>query len=410
MASQMILRSKLQDPNRPTPNEFQNFLLLYLCFYFLLLSYLIKFVGFLFSITKVFLKVWNDICKRDSDTPTLLVPSGKTFLLNPLKFRGPCSFSPVHFQLEGNIVAPSSSEAWKDEDYTKWIVFYYIHGIIIDGGGQIDGQGSTWWKTNCSVTNCPRPTALHIDNCSNLQLNGTHHLNSARNHISIDYSDHVNIFKINITAPQESPNTDGIDIGHSSYVLIQDSTIATGDDCIAMNNGTSNINITGVTCGPGHGISVGSLGENGAYEIVEQVYVKNCTFIRTENGMRIKTWPGGSGYARNISFEQIILTETKNPIIIDQNYRDLVIDKANNMQKSEVQISGVTYRDVIGTSNSKTSIKLNCNKNSGCTDIFMDVVNITSISGKTTKASCKNAHGEASSTSPYVPCLSQDSD
>lgn len=37
--------------------------------------------------------------------------------------------------------------------------------------------------------------------------------------------------------------------------------------------------------------SVGSLGENGAYEIVEQVYVKNCTFIRTENGMRIKTWP-----------------------------------------------------------------------------------------------------------------------
>jgi len=80
------------------------------------------------------------------------------------------------------------------------------------------------------------------------------------------------------------------------------------------------------------------------------------------------------------------------------------------IQKSEVQISGVTYRDVIGTSNSKTSIKLNCNKNSGCTDIFMDAVNITSISGTTTKASCRNAHGEASSTSPYVPCLSQDSD
>ncbi|AES87655.1 hypothetical protein MTR_4g031670 [Medicago truncatula] len=42
----------------------------------------------------------------------------------------------------------------------------------------------------------------------------------------------------------------------------------------------------------------------------------------------------------------------------------------------------------------------------GYTDILMEVVNITSISRKTTEAYCKNAHGKASSTSPYVPCLS----
>ena len=91
-----------------------------------------------------------------------------------------------------------------------------------------------------------------------------------------------------------------------------------------MNNGTSNINITGVTCGPGHGIryryiiiieiwfswwnfstvksvlfslscgcefSVGSLGEKGAYEMVEQVHVRNCSFNGSENGLRIKTCP-----------------------------------------------------------------------------------------------------------------------
>jgi len=27
-----------------------------------------------------------------------------------------------------------------------------------------------------------------------------------------------------------------------------------GDDCIAINSGSSNINITGINCGPGHGI------------------------------------------------------------------------------------------------------------------------------------------------------------
>lgn len=36
--------------------------------------------------------------------------------------------------------------------------------------------------------------------------------------------------------------------------------------------------------------SVGSLGENGAYETVEDVYVKNCTFNGTQNGARIKTY------------------------------------------------------------------------------------------------------------------------
>ncbi|TQD88426.1 hypothetical protein C1H46_026022 [Malus baccata] len=37
-------------------------------------------------------------------------------------------------------------------------------------------------------------------------------------------------------------------------------------------------------------------------------------------GARIKTWQGGSGYARNIHFQHIHLREAKNPIIIDQFY------------------------------------------------------------------------------------------
>lgn len=64
----------------------------------------------------------------------------------------------------------------------------------------------------------------------------------------------------------------------------------TGDDCIAINSGSSWISITGVTCGPGHGMSIGSLGEDGAYQTVEEVNVENCSFRGTDNGVRIKTW------------------------------------------------------------------------------------------------------------------------
>ncbi|XP_020215376.1 probable polygalacturonase At3g15720 [Cajanus cajan] len=337
-------------------------------------------------------------------TATLEVPHGKTFKLKPLQFNGPCNFPSVHFQLEGNIIAPRNTKAWKGHDSERWIEFLNIDGLIIDGGGQINARGSVWWEF-CRENSCSRPTALFIHNCNKFLLNGTRHLNSARNHISINSCTNSKVYNVTTIAPEDSPNTDGIDISQSSYILIQDSTFATGDDCIAINGGTSYINITGVTCGPGHGISVGSLGKKQSYEVVEHVRVYNCSFTGTTNGMRIKTWEGGSGYARNISFQHIILTNTSNPIIIDQKYSDLTNE--GKEQTSAVQISGVTYRDVKGTSQSEIAIILDCGGVTGCTDIFMDSINITATSsGSKVRASCNNVHGFTTFTSPPVPCLS----
>ncbi|KAK7258792.1 hypothetical protein RIF29_24379 [Crotalaria pallida] len=356
--------------------------------------------------SKAFLKAWSDACATREGIGTLKVPAGKTFMLKPVKFTGPCKSSSVHFELGGNIVAPKSRGAWGN-DKSKWIMFSDVSRLVFNGGGQINGRGSVWWKS-CNGHSCQRPTALYIHNCKHLQLSGTHHLNSARNHISLNKCDHATLSDLSIIAPRNSPNTDGIDISDSSYLTIQHSNIGTGDDCIAMDSGTSNINIIDVACGPGHGISIGSLGKNGAHAIVENVYVSHCNLKRATNGLRIKTWRGGSGYVKNVTFEQITITNTQNPIIIDQTYSDVkTVNPENKNQKSGIKIIGVKYRDVTGTSASKTAINLDC-RSGGCTNIFMDAINITSISsGSKTAASCNNAHGKALSTSPKVPCLSQ---
>lgn len=60
--------------------------------------------------------------------------------------------------------------------------------------------------------------------------------------------------RLNIYAPANSPNTDGIDLEETSYVTILDSNIGTGDDCISVGPGTSNVLIQNIYCGPGHGI------------------------------------------------------------------------------------------------------------------------------------------------------------
>ncbi|KAG8656284.1 hypothetical protein MANES_04G114650v8 [Manihot esculenta] len=296
--------------------------------------------------SKAFLKAWENICNGDDATAAILIiPAERTFLLKPVKFEGPCKSSTINVQ------------------------------------------------------------ALTFSACNNLQLSGLSHVNSQSAHIHITSSNSVLVSNLYIIAPASSPNTDGIDISHSTDAWIHDSTIGTGDDCIAIGGDSSNIKITGVTCGPGHGISIGSLGHNGNTDIVEEVHVKDCILKRTTNGVRIKTWQGGSGYARKISFENITLDAVANPIIIDQFYCDHKFKCKN--QTSAVKVSNVIYKGVHGTSITEDSIKLMCSQSISCSDIVLSDINIVSAnSGKPTHAFCSNAYGTNSLSNPLVNCLS----
>ncbi|XWS39656.1 hypothetical protein CRYUN_Cryun18bG0073800 [Craigia yunnanensis] len=113
--------------------------------------------------------------------------------------------------------------------------------------------------------------------------------------------------KIKISAPADSPHTDGIHIERSFSVHISQSLIGTGDDCISIGRGNSQVTITSISCGPGHGISVGSLGRYKDEGDVSGLVVRDCTMTGTSNGIRIKTWANspGKSAATNMTFENI---------------------------------------------------------------------------------------------------------
>lgn len=48
-------------------------------------------------------------------------------------------------QLDGKIIAPTSSGAW-GKGLQHWIEFKNLKGITFKGSGTLDGQGSVWWK------------------------------------------------------------------------------------------------------------------------------------------------------------------------------------------------------------------------------------------------------------------------
>ncbi|CAN0843355.1 Probable polygalacturonase At3g15720 [Linum grandiflorum] len=335
-----------------------------------------------------------DFCGASGDLPTLIVPAGKEFLLNSVSFTGPCKSPTLHFLLKGTLVAPSSISVWNNGDMESWIQFSYVTGLIINGGGKFDGRGQIWWDA-CR--------ALSFHQCNGLRMKSLYHVNSQRNHISLGGSTDVRMSNLTIVAPDDSPNTDGIDISHSSNVRIYDSFIGTGDDCIAINGFSSDINISRISCGPGHGISIGSLGKNGAYETVEDIRVTDSTFTRTQNCARIKTWKGGKGYVRRVTFERITLVEARNPIIIDQNYMSRLFVPTN--PSSDVEISDVLYREVYGSTTYKEAIVFICGQQ--CSNIVVENVNITSATPEQQLMSvCENGSGIHSQfVIPKLTCL-----
>ncbi|RWR72092.1 Glycoside hydrolase [Cinnamomum micranthum f. kanehirae] len=95
---------------------------------------------------------------------------------------------------------------------------------------------------------------------------------------------------------------DAIHIGSSSGIKIFHSIIGTGDGCISLGPGSSNVSISIIFCGPGPGISASSLGKYPNEEDVVGLTVRNCTFTGTTNDLRIKAWEASPASTTASSF------------------------------------------------------------------------------------------------------------
>ncbi|XP_047961676.1 probable polygalacturonase At3g15720 [Salvia hispanica] len=242
--------------------------------------------------------------------------------------------------------------------------------------------------------------------CNNLRITGLTHINSPKFHLAIVKSNNAEISKLRMSAPSNSPNTDGIDLLSSTNINIRNCRMETGDDCIAIKGGTSNVIISDIICGPGHGISIGSLGEFGTRDEVEAIDISNCNITGADDGIRIKTWQGGSGFARNINFTNIIFTMVKNPVaFIDQFY--CPNKKICPESVSAVQVSDIRFTGLSGTSmTNREMIGFCCSAAVPCTNIVVNGVDIKPIDGGQARSACMNVRGFASNVaSPPLDCL-----
>ncbi|XP_010259740.1 PREDICTED: polygalacturonase-like, partial [Nelumbo nucifera] len=266
--------------------------------------------------TKPFLRAWASACQSVRPS-TIHVPRGR-YLMKPAVFRGPCK-SRILIKIDGTILAPNNYYAIGNAG--NWLLFVQVTGLSVLGG-TLDARGAGFWACRNAGRNCPAGArTITFNYANNILISGLTSINSQTTHVVVNRCNNVMVQKVQILAPDQSPNTDGIHVQFSTGVTIRSSGIRTGDDCISIGPGTSNLWIDHIACGPGHGISIGSLGKDLRESGVQNVTVKNAVFTGTDNGVRIKTWARpSSGYVRGVLYENIIMKDVKNPIIIDQRY------------------------------------------------------------------------------------------
>ncbi|XP_057528741.1 polygalacturonase At1g48100-like [Amaranthus tricolor] len=352
--------------------------------------------------TEAFEATWTEACKVQSST--MLIPSGYQFLVGPITFSGPYCQKNIIFQLDGTIIAPTSPTAWKS-NLLWWMDFTKLVGITIQGRGVIDGSGSAWWTDapydledhhelqiiiNDTILEKPpmplrselsgkmpnvKPTALRFYGSINVTVTGITIQNSPQCHLKFDNCIGVMVYSVSVSSPGDSPNTDGIHLQNSKDVLIHSSSLACGDDCISIQTGCSNVYIHSVNCGPGHGISIGSLGRYDSKACVSNITVRDVNIQGTMTGVRIKTWQGGSGSVQGITFSNIQVSEVQLPIVIDQYYCDKSTCKNAS---AAVAVSGVTYQNIKGTYTVKP-VHLACSDELPCTDITLNTIQLTPL-------------------------------
>ena len=265
---------------------------------------------------------------------------------------------------------PVMDGRWEGTDqktYAPLIAGVGLTNIAIVGRGMIDGQGSTWWKLHHQKQLAyPRPRLIGFTNCSNVLIEGITATNSPSWTINPVYCENVNVDKVTIINPADSPNTDGINPDSCRNVHISNCYISVGDDCITLKSGKEdngrenlkpceNITITNCIMAHGHGgVVIGSEMSGG----VRRVVISNCVFTGTDRGIRMKSRRGRGGAIEDIRVSNIIMENVLCPLTMNLYYACGAWGNKSNADKSphpvsegtpcfrNIHLSGITARGV----------------------------------------------------------------
>jgi polygalacturonase len=280
-----------------------------------------------------------------------------------------------------------------------------VDNIALEGGGVIDGQGDTFFDKEMKPRERPSPY-IEIWNSRDIRIEGLTIRKTPGWAIHPKNCDRVKIRGINLINNFMAINTDGIDPDSSRSVIISDSYIEAGDDCIVLkttNRGgvtapTENVTVT--NCVLVSAASALKLGTE-SWSDFRHCAFSNCVIRQARTGIALLAKDGGT--MEDVRFENITIeTQPKWgkgvewPIEIDierrsetsklSHIRDISLSDISMVTKGRVLIEGMpeslidmlTMRNVIMRITGYETIK-NAHKNRGGNGGLADAVDFGSV-------------------------------
>ncbi|EIN08863.1 pectin lyase-like protein [Punctularia strigosozonata HHB-11173 SS5] len=317
----------------------------------------------------------------------------------------------VTINLQGNLLLPKNITAVQiainetnNQPSTYATPWYYIHGeeVTFKGSNQsqwgaFHGFGQQWWD----IENQTLRPQLATFNVTNGTLSGLKVIKPVawgwnipgknvlvENHY-VDAKPNNGTRNSTISFPF---NTDGFNLSGQN-ITIDGYWGENGDDCVSVVSGARDITALNGYCGfSSHGLSIGSLGKNGANSTVANVLFNNWTMDGAVYGSRFKSWTGGNGWAENVTWSNIHLINVSTAIFITQNYFDQEVGKPTGAGANATKVVNFHYENFTGS--------LNGNWTDGTCSIILDLYNDTATNLTFTNISVSQHNG----SNPNVLC------
>ncbi|XAR57037.1 hypothetical protein NMG60_11025038 [Bertholletia excelsa] len=209
--------------------------------------------------------------------------------------------------------------------YKSLINGYMLHDVVITGdNGTIDGQGSVWWdQFNSHSLNYSRPHLVEFIGSKDIVISNLTFLNAPAYNVHPVYCSNVQVENISIYAPAGSPYTIGIVPDSSEKICIENCSISTGYDAIALKSGwdeygiaygrpTTSVHIKQVhlQASLGSAIAFGSEMSGGISDVfVERIHLYNSLY-----GIQLRTTKGRGGYIQEITISNVEMTNVHTAI------------------------------------------------------------------------------------------------
>lgn len=206
-----------------------------------------------------------------------------------------------------------------------------VEDVQIHGAGVLDGNGAAagWWQRAKAPHRGWRPRLVYLSDCRDIALAGLRGVDAASWMLHALRCQRLEFAALDLHAPVDSPNTDGLNPESCQHVRITGVRIRTGDDCIGIKSGkrvpgltpvaARDVRITQSLLQHGHGaVVIGSETAGGVYDVV----ATHCRFADTDRGLRIKTrrGRGRDAVVDGIRLEHVDMQRVGTPFVINCFY------------------------------------------------------------------------------------------